>query len=453
MKPVERIGELLNEPIGAKWFEMHHQYKLLKIEINKLQAELRRCHNDKTIMENHLNTTIKELSDSNEKIRKLRRKDLRENELKIKKEVSKLEQITSSMTSSMAYIDRDFVYRYINNKYTEWFGVEKDNIVNKKIAEVVGEQFFNMYKPVYEKVFSGESFTMEVDTHIANTTKRLVITATYVPAYDLDQNNIGAYIYGTDITQLKIKEEEKQASEKALAKSNEELKQYIESNVQLEQFAYVAAHDMKTPMRSIASFSELLLKSLSDTLTDKQKEYFDYITNGTKRLSLLVTDLLNYSKVGGQNIELSNTNLNTVLKQVTQYLSTSILEKKAEITIDRLPENISADKIKIYQVFQNLIANSLKFVENGKTPQVKVSCLELENFYEFSVKDNGIGIDEQFHKEVFESFKQVNNKDEYEGTGLGLSICKKIVEHHGGTIKLESAVGEGTNFIFTLPKG
>lgn len=452
MKPVERIGELLNQPIGAKWFEMHHQYKLLKIEINKLQAELRRCHNDKTIMENHLNSTITELSNSNEKIRKLRRNDLRENELKIKKEASKVEQITSSMTSSMAYIDRDFVYRYINNKYTEWFGVAKENIVNKTIAEVVGEQFFNMYKPVYEKVFEGESFSMEVDTHIANTDKRLVITATYVPAYDIDQKNIGAYIYGTDITELKIKEEEKQASKKALAKSNQKLKQYIESNVQLEQFAYVAAHDMKTPMRSITSFSELLRKSLNESLSEKQKEYFDYISTGTKRLSLLVTDLLNYSKVGGNNLELSETDLNTVLNQVTQYLSTSILEKNAELIIGDLPQKISVDKIKIYQVFQNLIANAIKFVEEGKNPKVNVSCSELDNYYEFSVRDNGIGIDQQFHKEVFESFKQVNNKDEYEGTGLGLSICKKIVEHHGGTIRLESTIGEGTKFIFTLPK-
>jgi len=339
MRPVDKIGQLLKEPICAEWFEMHHQYKLLKIEIAKLQNALKRSDNDKEVMEHHLNSTIEQLKTSNDKIKRLRRRELQENQKKYLNEVTKLEQITSSMTSSMAYIDRDYVYRYINHKYTEWFGVSKQAILGYTISDVAGESFFQLYKTLYDKVFEGESFTMEIDTHIANTEKRLVLTATYVPAFDVDGNNIGAYIYGTDITESKRKEELLEESKIKIKKTNDKLTKYIESNVQLEQFAFVAAHDMKAPLRSISSFTDLLKRSLEEQLNKKQANYFDYISTGTKRMSALITDLLNYSKVSGNTLDLVSTDLNQVLNQVTQYLSYSIEEKNAEIIIENLPSD------------------------------------------------------------------------------------------------------------------
>jgi len=309
-----------------------------------------------------------------------------------------------------------------------------------------------MTKPLYDRAFKGEKFSKEIDTFNANTTKRLVIIATYVPAYDMEGKNIGAYIYGTDITQIKIKEEEIEASKAALAQTNEKLKTYIESNVQLEQFAFVAADDMKAPMRSISSFSDLLKATLRENLNDKQKEYFEYISTGTKRLSMLVTDLLNYSKVGGNTLELGEENINLIVMQVTQYLAVSIEEKNAEVIVEKLPTELRVDKVKIYQVFQNLISNAIKFTAPGVRPQVVVSCVDSVDYVEFRVKDNGIGMEEKYYSQIFESFKQLNSKNEYEGTGLGLSICKKIVEHHQGTIKVESEVNQGSSFIFTISK-
>lgn len=452
MKPVEKIDKLLESPICAEWFEMHHQFKCLKIEINKLQKQLRECRNDKYIMEQHLNATINEVSRSNDKIKRIRRRELKENERRFQNEVSKLKQITTSMTSSMAYIDRDYTYRYINDKYTEWFGVKKEDIIDKTISQAAGEAFFKMYQPIYDKIFAGESMTLEIDTHIANTTNRLVCQANYVPAYDLEGNNIGAYIYGTDITENKVKEELLQKSQLELKTTNSQLKEYIESNVQLEQFAFVAAHDMKAPMRSIASFSDLLKGSLKDVLSEKQSEYFEYISTGTKRLSALVTDLLNYSKVDGHDLDLVQTDIKNIVSQVMQYLAVSIEEKNADIQLVNLPTDLTVDKIKIYQVFQNLIANAIKFTKENISPRVNISCKDMGDKYEFRVQDNGIGIDPEYHADIFESFKQVNNKSQYEGTGLGLAICKKIVEHHNGQIKLESSPGEGSTFIFTIPK-
>ena len=453
MKPVEKIGQLLKEPICTEWFEMHHQYKLLKIEIEKLQSKLRRSNNDKMVMEYHLNSTIEQLRTSNNKIKKLRRKELRENQRKILSEVSKLEQITSSMTSSMAYIDREYRYRYINHKYTEWFGVSKEVILGKTIAEAAGPVFFKLYKPLYDKIFEGESYNLDVDTKAAETSKRLVVNSHYVPAYDLEGNNIGLYVYGTDITENKTKEELLQASKLEINKTNEQLKKYIESNVQLEQFAFIAAHDMKAPLRSIASFSELLKRSLGEQqLNKKQSNYFDYISTGTKRMSALITDLLNYSKVSGHKLNLEPTNFNLVVDNVTQYLASTIEERNAEIvTTSTLPDDIIADRVKIYQVFQNLISNAIKFTAADVTPRVTISYIKESGFHNFKISDNGIGMEEEYHNQIFESFKQINNKNQFEGTGLGLSICKKIIEHHGGNISVHSQLGEGTTMKFNLP--
>jgi len=452
MKPVEKIGQLLKEPICTEWFEMHHQYKLLKIEIEKLQSKLRRSNNDKMVMEYHLNSTIEQLKTSNDKIKKLRRKELRENQRKILSEVSKLEQITSSMTSSMAFIDNEYKYRYINHKYTEWFGVKKEDILGKTISEAAGQTFFDFYKPLYDKILGGESFNTEIDTKIVDTSIRLVINSNYVPAYDLEGNNIGLYVYGTDVTENKRKEELLEVSKLEIKKTNDQLKKYIESNVQLEQFAFIAAHDMKAPLRSIASFSDLLERSLSDKLDEKQSDYFDYISTGTKRMSALITDLLNYSKVSGHKLNLEPTDLNQVVKNVTQYLASTIEERKAEVNISNpLPKNLVVDRVKIYQVFQNLIANAIKFTAPDVSPRVIIDYSKEQEFHKFLISDNGIGMEEEYHKQIFESFKQINNKSEFEGTGLGLSICKKIIEHHGGEISVESTMGEGTTMIFTLP--
>ncbi len=453
MKSVKKLGELLTQPTSPITFEIHHQFKILKIEVEKLKAQLSKSHNDRIVMEHHLNSTIEDLSNSNLKIRELRRNELAENEKKRKFQDSKLEQITNSMTSSMAFVDTNFTYRYINNKYTEWFGVERENIVGKTIEEVAGKAFFEMYKPMYGKIFSGESFTTEMDTKIANTDKRLVCKASYVPAYDMDGKNIGVYIYGTDITENKEKEEEIQKSKSKLAKTNAKLKEYIESNVQLEHFAYIAAHDMKAPMRSISSFTSLLSQNLADKLSEKELDYFQYVKTGTKRLSNLITDLLNYSKVGEHKLELSEVNFKELVEQVIRYLEVTVRESKAIVVIpEDLPELAIADRIKIYQVFQNLISNSIKFTKPGTIPQIELKYSQNDFFHYFSVMDNGIGMDNEHLCSIFESFKQLNSKSEYEGTGLGLSICKKIVEHHGGDITVESKLGEGSTFTFSIPK-
>lgn len=453
MKPVKEIGHLLTGFDVPKAFEIQHQFKLLKIQNKKLEEKLMRAEDDKVVREQHLSSTIQDLKESYKKIRSLRRVELAETEKLIKFEASKLQQITNAMTSSMAYIDRDYKYRYINYKYTEWFGLTREDVIGKTIKEVAGEQFFNYHKLIYSKVFSGQSFNLDIETKAFHTNLRLVIKTAYIPAYDLDGNNIGLYLYGTDITENRIQNEKITKSKQELKVINERLKKYIESNAQLENFAHIAAHDMKAPLRTISSFSQMLRNRLHDSLEQKEKNFFSYIKTGTDTLNDLITDLLNYSKIDSKGLELEEVNMKKVVDHVKISLAALIEEKKAIVeVISEMPTTIMADRIKITQLVQNLVNNSLKFIPVETVPNIKIWYKENRTHHLISVDDNGIGMDKQNIKLIFEPFKQLNSKSSFEGTGLGLSICKKIVHDHNGEITVESELGKGTCFTFSLIK-
>ena len=449
MKHLDNLTTLLGRPVSPKDFELHHQLKLLKIEVAKVQAEIREKKNETLLTESLLNSTIEDLRLSNLKIRKLRREQLDAKAKEIQFREKQLEQITSSMTSSMCYIDSNYIYRYVNHKYEEWFDISADKMIGKSVEELSPE-LFKMNKAIYDSVMGGNEFEMEID--IMTRGKRFIFMATYVSALDLNGNNIGLYIYGNNITEIKIKNEAIAQKEKEISEKNHQLKQYIQSNVQLEQFAHIAAHDMMAPLRTISSFTGILESKIKDNLTEKEKSYFEFIKEGTQSLSHLISDLLNYSKVKSQGIIPSEVDLAELTSKVLRYLKESIEEKQATIIIGDLPKTIIADRTKLYQVLQNLIANAMKFTEIGVKPIVKLQAEEVDDKVIFSVSDNGIGIPEDQREGVFDAFKQLNTKQKFKGTGLGLAICKRIVEDHKGEIKaVESSLG-GTKIEFSFSK-
>lgn len=450
MKYLDDLTALLGKPVSAKDFELYHHLKMLKIEVSKLEMELRRSKNDKLLTESLLNSTIKDLKVSNQKIRELRRVELDANAKELEFRDSQLEQITQSMTSSMSYIDADYVYRYINYKYEEWFGFKREELVGKTAQELAPE-LFKMLKPIYDNVMNGERYEFELDTVIPSG-KRMVFRNTYIPAYDPQGNNIGLYIYATDITEIKLKTEAEEETRKELADKNVKLEQYIQSNVQLEQFAHIAAHDMRAPLRTISSFTGILEKRLADSLEEDEKTYITYVKEGTKTLSAMITDLLNYSVVKSQGIKITEFNLESLIKQILVYLEKNISESKSKIVLGAFPKTIKADRIKMYQVFQNLISNAIKFSDKNELPMVRISSVENDHEILFKIEDNGIGIPAEKRKEIFQPFKQLNTKQKYKGTGLGLAICKRIINDHGGDIRVEESPLGGTTMAFTIKK-
>jgi len=260
------------------------------------------------------------------------------------------------------------------------------------------------------------------------------------PVFDDAGRFTGYRGVGKDITERKQAEIE-------LREAHEELKR---SNSELEQFAYVASHDLQEPLRMVSSYTQLLLRRYGERFEGDAKEFMGYIVDGAARMKQLIEDLLAYSRVGTRGKDFHEVEVEGALRRAVTNLRAAIEESGASVTWDALP-TVIADDLQLTQLFQNLIGNALKF-RSASVPRVSVSATEKEKEWEFKVRDNGIGIEPQYFERIFMVFQRLHNKTEYPGTGIGLAICKKVVERHGGRIWVEAQPGEGSAFHFTLPK-
>ena len=227
--------------------------------------------------------------------------------------------------------------------------------------------------------------------------------------------------------------------------------QLSRSNADLERFAYVASHDLQEPLRTIENFVTLLVRRYHDQLDERGHKYLSFIESGVGRMQTLIDDLLSFSRIDSRGHELQATESMIAVREAVIQLDAAISEQKASIQYEGLPE-VQADSTLLTQLFQNLLSNAIKFQKPGAAPEVVISATELEQHFQFSVKDNGIGCDESYVDQIFVPFRRLHTRDEYSGTGIGLAICKKIVELHGGEIWLSSEVGKGATFHFTIAK-
>ncbi|MGB2695604.1 MAG: ATP-binding protein [Dehalococcoidia bacterium] len=235
-------------------------------------------------------------------------------------------------------------------------------------------------------------------------------------------------------------------SEDLLAQQAEELRR---SNTDLEMFASIASHDLQEPLRTVSSYVQLLERRYASQLDDDAREFIRYAVDGCGRMHTLINDLLTYARVGTRGKPLEATDCEAVLTDALSDLQRSIEDAQATITHDQLP-SIPGDRAQLRQVFINLIGNAVKFRGN-KAPRIHVSAEQQEGNWLFCVRDGGIGIAPEYHDRVFVIFQRLHGRDEYAGTGIGLAVCKKIIERHGGNLWVESQLGKGCTFYFTLP--
>jgi light-regulated signal transduction histidine kinase (bacteriophytochrome) len=271
---------------------------------------------------------------------------------------------------------------------------------------------------------------------------RLPIEYACAPIRDADDVG-GAVLTFRDVTERRA----------ALREIEERARELARSNADLEQFAYVASHDLQEPLRAIVSYLQLLERRYGPQLDERAERYIGHAVDGGRRMQTLIGDLLTYSRVGRRDVVMVPVDLEAVLERVEASLHVAIEESGATISHDPLP-TVIGDNTQLTQLFQNLLGNAIKF-RGEAPPEIEISAErgidQQDNAWIFSVRDNGIGIAPEYRERVFVLFQRLHARDEYGGTGIGLAICKKIVERHGGTLWIDTAPGGGSTFRFTIP--
>ena len=335
------------------------------------------------------------------------------------------------------------------NKATELVtGVAREKLIGTGFSDYFTEP--QKAREGYQQVFA-EGFVTDYPLTIRRHDGRLTDVICNSAVYKNEAGQVqGVFVAARDITEKKATEAELEQYrlhlEDLVKHRTEELSR---SNKDLEQFAYVASHDLQEPLRAISGFVELLRRNLEKSLDEKTNEYMNFTIDGAKRMQSLINGLLEYSRVGTQGKKPQKVNSKEVFDEALARLQAGIQESGAKITADDLP-TVYFDDLQLTRLFQNLIGNAIKF-RGDQTPQIHVSAIRQDACWRFAVRDNGIGIEPQYAERIFMIFQRLHTRKTYAGTGIGLSICKKIVERHGGRIWVESAPGRGSTFYFTVP--
>jgi PAS domain S-box-containing protein len=365
------------------------------------------------------------------------------------------EQAEARLRETNEYLDS--LFNYANAPIIVWdpqfkvtrFNRAFESLTGRSANEVIGNTLELLFPPAFvessmaliKKTTGGERWeTVEIPIlRQDGATRTLLWNSATVFAPD-GKKPMATIAQGQDITARKETEAQLQRTLADLDRSNKEL----------EQFAYVASHDLQEPLRMVGSYTQLLAQRYQGQLDDKAQKYIRYAVDGALRMQTLVNDLLAYSRVGTRSKPPGPTDVQAVLNEATQNLAAAIAEARAIITNDDLP-TVRADPSQLVLVFQNLLANAIKF-HGEDLPRIHVSARDQGDAWLFSVRDNGIGIEPQHAERVFVIFQRLHTRAEYPGTGIGLAVCRRIVERHGGKIWFESELGKGTTFFFTVPK-
>lgn len=350
--------------------------------------------------------------------------------------------IIDSMMDILIVTDANDKITLVNKATCEYLGYSYEELLGKDIKILFEGDPLDRLQ--FDEILERSSFK-NIEKRIKTSSGRyltLLISGSLV-VKDEDVQSI--VFIGKDITDLKKAEEK-------LKQYNEEL---LKKNKELQDFVYIASHDLQEPLRKIIAFGERLIKKYKDVLGEQGQDYLKRMTGAAERMKQLITGLLIYSRVTTKAQPFKEVDLNEVIKGVLDDLEIRIKEVDGRINVEKLPV-IEADSLQMRQLFQNLIGNALKFSKENIPPIIYIKSQIIiddndNQLCEITVQDNGIGFDPQYSERIFGVFERLHGRSEHEGTGIGLAICKKIVERHGGTIKAEGREGEGARFIIRLP--
>lgn len=371
-----------------------------------------------------------------------------------KKSERKFRDVLEAAPDAMIIVDRTGRITIANSQTEQVFGYSRDELIGSPIELLVPTRFHSVHVSHRTNFFGdprrrpmgsglalsgrrkdGTEFPVEISLSPVETEEGTLVTAA---VRDITER--------VRLEEIRRDSAARKVEAEAMAKHAGEL---ARSNAELEQFAYVASHDLQEPLRTVGSFAQLLAQRYHGRLDSEADEFIDFVVAAVARMQTMINDLLAFSRVGTRGKPFLATDLEEVFEEAIANLGRSIEEGGAIITHDPLP-TVACDRAQLVQVFQNLLANGIKF-RGSSPPRIQVSWNRLPDEWEFAVRDNGIGIDPKYFDRLFIVFQRLHGKDEYPGTGIGLAICKKVVERHGGRIWVESGLGKGATFRFTIP--
>ncbi len=351
----------------------------------------------------------------------------------LSQDFSFLKGILNHVQDPVLVKDSEHRFVFLNDAASTFFRVSREDILNKTDYDFFPKEEADVFRLKDKEVFdTGNGNVNEEDLTDANGNKHIVSTKKSLFINEKGEKFLVLVI--RDITEAKN-------SEKHLLRSID----------QLAEFAYVASHDIKSPLRTINSFAKLLNKKFRSEIPETAHSYIDFIISASSRANNLVDDILKYSVSMNVEMDLEPIDLESVVAEVKENIKPSIIENNAVVQFDDLPV-VSGSKVRLYQLFQNLICNAIKFRREGMNPVIKIANKKLASGFEISVTDNGIGIEAEHLENVFGLFTKLNSPKKYNGSGIGLATCKKIVKEMGGNIYIESVYGEGTSVLVFLPQ-
>ena len=430
------------------------EFHLILLDINdhkQLESKLNDKYDD---LKEKMDARVNELLLINKSLEKIiTKKELSDKKLRAseKREQARSEEFARVLDAVPAAVwishDKDGLWITGNQLSYDYLDIPQGANASKSLPPHEAPQTFKIFKdgkemlpgemPVQASSSGKEIRNYEFDLiYPEKEVRHLMGNAT--PLFDEDGNPRGSVSAFIDVTKRK----------KAEIKMASLLKELERSNSELEQFAYVTSHDLKEPLRMIGSFTKLLEQRFKGQLDEDADNYINYIVDGTNRMQRLLDDLLAYSRISNE-VKYEPLDITEVVDESINNLKIAIDENKVQITVDPMPK-LMANRSQMIQLFQNLIANAIKF-QSKRKPVIHVSCEKNADKYYFSVKDNGIGIDNKNQKRIFQMFQRLHTADEYDGTGIGLSITKKIVEQHKGAVWVKSNLEEGSTFYFSIP--
>jgi PAS domain S-box-containing protein len=367
-----------------------------------------------------------------------RRVDERTGELRQSEE--RLRCVTNSLNEGLLLTDLNDVITDVNPKMLEMTGYTREELVGRSASAILlapEEQQLRRERNGRREVDQAGEYEQRLRRKDGSTFWAQIIGS---PLRDINGAVIGAVEANLDIT-------ERKRAETKLLELNEEL---IRSNKELEQFAYVASHDLQEPLRMVSSYTQLLARRYQDKLDHEAREFIHYAVDGANRMHNLIQALLSYSRISTRGAQMNTpVDLREAMEEAVAHLRVAISESAAKVTAAGLP-TVAADRTQMVQLFQNLIGNSIKFRKHEEPPRVQISAEKTGHEWIISVKDNGIGIEPQYFERIFVIFQRLHGTRQYPGTGIGLALCQRIVQRHSGRIWVESEPGQGATFHFTI---